>query len=69
MISVPPRRNDQIRTTPTPVSLCHTCAFVRLVRGRRGQTYYLCRNDEIPLKYPPQPVTTCPGYAAATPTP
>ena len=38
------------------------CAFVQLVTGRRGQTYYLCRNDAIPMKYPPQPVNECDGY-------
>ena len=65
MISVALGRNEQIRTQPTiPPSLCHTCAFVRLVSGRRGQTYYLCRNETIPMKYPPQPVTTCPGHEA-----
>jgi len=49
----------------TSPSLCHSCAFVRLVHGRRGQTYFLCRNEAIPLKYPPQPVSRCVGYEAA----
>jgi len=51
--------------TRTPPSLCHTCAFVRLVHGRRRQTYYLCRNEAVPMKYPPQPVNDCEGYEAA----
>lgn len=43
-------------------SLCTSCDFVRLVQGRRGQTYFLCRNERIVAKYPPQPVLDCPGY-------
>jgi hypothetical protein len=46
----------------TPPSLCHSCVFVREVKGRRGQTYLLCRNKTIPWKYPRQPVVTCTGY-------
>ena len=46
-----------------PLSLCPGCVHVRLVTGRRGQTYLLCRNDAIADKYPPQPVVSCPGYA------
>jgi hypothetical protein len=46
-------------------SLCPSCAFVRLVAGRRGQTYLLCGNEAIPAKYPPQPVTACSGYRAS----
>lgn len=45
-------------------SLCHTCAFVREVTGRRGQTYLMCKNDVIVAKYLPQPVLRCAGYAA-----
>jgi hypothetical protein len=45
-----------------PPSLCPGCVYVRLVKGRRDQTYLLCRNPAIPEKYPRQPVTTCPGY-------
>ena len=43
-------------------SLCQSCGFVRLVDGRHGQVFYLCRNEAIPEKYPHQPVLTCPGY-------
>jgi hypothetical protein len=46
----------------TSGSKCLTCTFVRHVHGRRGQTYLLCRNDDIPEKYPRQPVLTCAGY-------
>ena len=49
------------------MSLCRSCAFVRLTEGRRGQTYLLCRNDAVGAKYPPQPVGRCAGYAAAPP--
>jgi hypothetical protein len=48
--------------TITPQGLCPTCRFVRLVHGRRGQTYLLCQNDRIEAKYPQQPVVACPGY-------
>jgi hypothetical protein len=46
-------------------SLCSSCAFVRLVAGRKGQTYLLCSNEAIPVKYPPQPVTACTGYSTS----
>jgi hypothetical protein len=49
--------------TPT---LCASCAFVRHVNGRRGQTYLLCRNENIAAKYPRQPILTCPGYQPKT---
>ena len=35
---------------------------MRVVTGRHGQTYLLCRNEQIPEKYPRQPVITCAGY-------
>jgi len=47
------------------VTLCRSCSSVRLVAGRRGQTYLLCRNPAIPAKYPRQPVRSCPGYEPA----
>lgn len=46
-------------------SLCATCAHVRVTRGRLEQVYLLCRNDDVPEKYPPQPVSSCSGYAPA----
>jgi hypothetical protein len=48
-------------------SLCQSCLFVRVVRGRRGQQYLLCRNDAIPEKYPRQPVLACAGYRGVDP--
>jgi hypothetical protein len=49
-----------------PESLCNSCSFVRVVAGRRGQRYLLCRNEAIPAKYPPQPVFACTGYERRT---
>jgi len=37
------------------------------VKGRLGQTYLLCRNKTIDVKYPRQPVANCLGYARAIP--
>lgn len=44
-------------------SLCHSCAEMRPVAGKRGQTYYLCRSDVVEARYPRQPVTACPAYS------
>jgi hypothetical protein len=49
------------------MSLCRSCAFVKLVSGRHGQSYLLCRNETIPAKYPPQPVRACPGFSPSSP--
>ena len=54
------RRSDGVAA---PASLCHTCTFVREVKGRLGQTYLMCRNEAIPAKYLPQPVLACVGYS------
>jgi hypothetical protein len=64
MISVALGRKEQIRivTDSSPESLCLSCRFVRIVRGRRGQEYLLCRNDAVAEKYPRQPVLSCHGY-------
>jgi hypothetical protein len=51
--------------TSSEKSLCESCLFVHVVRGRRGQQYLLCRNDSIPEKYPRQPVLACIGYRGA----
>lgn len=48
-------------------SLCWSCAHVRVTKGKLGQSYLLCRNDEVPVKYAPQPVLRCPGYRPADP--
>jgi len=57
------------------VGLCATCRWVRIVTNRRGSVFYRClRADDDPrfVRYPPLPVTTCPGYerldAAQTPS-
>jgi len=50
-------------------SLCHSCLNVRKIENKRGSVFYMCRrNREDPrfMKYPPQPVRFCPGYARAT---
>lgn len=46
-------------------SLCRSCAEMRPVAGKLGQTYFLCRSDAVAEKYPRQPVFACLGYAAA----
>ncbi len=47
-----------------PPTLCDTCGWMRETWGRFGQRYLLCRNPDVPVKYVPQPVLTCDGYAA-----
>ena len=42
--------------------LCGSCSFMRRVSGRLGQAYVLCRNEEIPVRYPSLPVRACVGY-------
>jgi hypothetical protein len=47
------------------VGLCRTCAHARIVASARGSTFYLCRLSETDArfpKYPPLPITKCPGY-------
>jgi iron complex transport system substrate-binding protein len=44
-------------------SLCRSCAEMRRVTGKRGQTYYLCRSETVDAKYPRQPVLACPAYS------
>ena len=43
-------------------SLCRSCAAMRPVTGKRGQTYLLCGSEVVAEKYPRQPVRACPGY-------
>lgn len=45
--------------------LCGSCSFSQRVRGRRGQTYSLCQNEDVPIRYPPLPVLACVGYRNA----
>ena len=61
-----PRREPGGSPHSPPASLCHSCSFVRVVGGRRGQRYLLCRNETIPAKYPSQPVFACTGYERGT---
>lgn len=48
-------------------SLCGTCAYAQLVRGRRGQVYLRCRNDLVAEKYPRQPLMACAHHQAFAP--
>lgn len=51
--------------TPFPESLCHRCAYVRIVRSGRGSVFLMCREPTLP-KYAPQPIRACHGFAAKT---
>lgn len=57
-----PADHASMALTAESPGLCDACDFVHRVKGRRGQTYLLCRNERIAAKYPPQPVFHCPGY-------
>lgn len=53
--------------TPGP-GLCGVCSHVRVVRNRRGSTFFLCGLSETDARfprYPPLPVFQCPGFTAA----
>ncbi len=46
-------------------SLCSRCRHVRIVRTPKGSQFLLCersRTETRYVKYPPQPVLTCPGF-------
>ena len=53
------------RPDPVTPGLCEDCRHVRVVAGRQGARYYLCRlaatNPRF-AKYPPLPVRWCTGY-------
>jgi hypothetical protein len=49
---------------PFPDSLCHRCAYLRLVTSGKASTFLMCREPSLP-KYRSQPVRTCPGFRAA----
>ena len=51
----------------TQPSLCLSCLYMQIVKGRHEQTYLLCRNESIKEKYPRQPVITCLGHRPAHP--
>jgi hypothetical protein len=45
---------------PFPDSLCHRCdAPPRYIRSKTSTFIYCPR---LPVKYPPQPVLSCPGF-------
>ena len=46
---------------PFPTSLCHRCAALRLVAGKRS-TFLQC--SALAEKYPPQPVQSCAAFVA-----
>ena len=51
---------------PFPTSLCHGCAYVRLVTSGKGSTFLMCQEPALP-KYGPQPVVRCVGFKPADP--
>jgi hypothetical protein len=47
------------------LSLCETCAWMRVVVTPKGSRFLLCQvsqTDPDYLKYPPQPMVRCDGY-------
>jgi hypothetical protein len=48
---------------PFAESLCHRCEHLRVVESAKGSTFLMCREPTLP-KYPPQPVSSCPRFAA-----
>ena len=53
-----------------PAGLCNACRYQQLVRTTRGSVFSLCRRsrtepDRFP-RYPPLPVTACPGFEPGT---
>lgn len=46
-------------------SLCESCRWMREVVSAKGSRFLLCRrsaDDPRYPKYPPQPITHCPGF-------
>jgi hypothetical protein len=43
------------------VGLCARCEHAKVVRNRRGSTFYLCSAPGLP-KYPPLPVRRCDSF-------
>jgi hypothetical protein len=58
----PPERETGER--PFPDSLCWRCAEHRVVRSARS-VFVMCQ--ALPVKYPRQPVTACPGFRQSSP--
>ena len=51
--------SDGSDRTAFPDSLCHTCASHRYVDTKTSR-FVLCA--ALPVKYPRQPITSCPAY-------
>jgi hypothetical protein len=52
------------------VGLCAACRHARRIRTTRGSTFHLCARaaaDARFARYPPLPVTRCPGYEPGEP--
>ena len=46
-------------------SLCQACAEVKILKNKKGSTFYLCLKHKEDLhfpKYPRQPVKVCNGF-------
>jgi hypothetical protein len=53
---------------PPPAGLCDRCRHQKIIRNTRGSSFSMClraREDDRYPKYPPLPVTDCPGYERA----
>ena len=48
---------------PFPESMCHRCAAQKVVRGANS-VFLMC--TALPVKYPRQPVTSCPAFTLRT---
>jgi len=51
--------------TEPEVGLCASCRWVRIVKNRRGSSFYRCLradDDSRFVRYPPLPMLACPGY-------
>lgn len=47
---------------PFPRSICHGCAYLRLVTSAKQSTFMMCKAPETKIdlpKYPRQPVASC----------
>ncbi len=59
-----------MRGPPPDAGLCARCRHARVQVSARGSRFWRCaRADRDPRyrRYPPLPVTTCPGFEAAGP--
>jgi hypothetical protein len=56
-----PRPSDQHEERPFTDSVCWRCAHHRTIRTARS-SFLMC--SALPVKYPRQPVVTCPSFQA-----